>query len=687
MAYELIKVSELPELTTPSDPNVLPIQDGDYLKRISFENLKEAVTGDVAADLAAEVTARESAVSGEATARGNADTAILDDLASPYSASSTYAVGDYVIYEGQLYRCTTAIETAETWTVTHWTAVAMGDEVGDLRSALNTIDGYFIEGINLFNPNDPDYIANTELKTNGTTATKTGYFVSGYIPVRAGQTVCCHYPVGTYGSSSAFVFYDANKQRTDYHSATASERLTDANGRAYIRYTIPDNSTAAYFRLTGYMAYQYYYMYVYAATMPSTYSPYVPYTTISDDVKVKGSNIIDLAITKDQTNFVKVAPENLDDISKFVVGIIGTNNAQAAVDTSVTNWRTTDYIPVKPNTTYSMIVAPGVYYGAGFTGIPYFNKDKVYLGRIVPTGGISTTADLTTITTPNNDQVAYIRTSYPEAYASTPKLWNRTMIFEGEWPRKGYLAYDGSYRLLGAGLTREFSAPLNCLFGKTAIWNGDSICAADNDAQGGWAFRIGKANGMGVANYGIAGGCIAENVGSAHSVCGTLDTMITDFPNADYIIIEGGTNDADLLGTSGMGTFDVDDFTSAYITALDEDTFSGALESIFYRLVTQMKGKHIGYLIPQKMGHTPELVARRRTYFDRAIDICKKWGIPYLDLWNDYYFNWELSAHWDQTMTTAENEAAGNLYIDGQHLTTTGYAIESPVIAEWMKTI
>ena len=57
MAFELIKVPELPELTTPSDPNVIPIQDGDYLKRISFEDLKEAITGDVADDLAAEVTA------------------------------------------------------------------------------------------------------------------------------------------------------------------------------------------------------------------------------------------------------------------------------------------------------------------------------------------------------------------------------------------------------------------------------------------------------------------------------------------------------------------------------------------------------------------------------------------------------------------------------------------------------
>lgn len=139
MAFELIKVSELPELTTPSDPNVIPIQDGDYLKRISFENLKEAVTDDVADDLAAEVTAREGAVSDEATARGNADTAILADLASSYSASSTYAVGDYCTKDGQLYRCTTAISTAEAWTAAHWSAVALGDDTRDLRSALSDV--------------------------------------------------------------------------------------------------------------------------------------------------------------------------------------------------------------------------------------------------------------------------------------------------------------------------------------------------------------------------------------------------------------------------------------------------------------------------------------------------------------------------------------------------------------------
>ena len=40
-------------------------------------------------------------------------------LATDYSASATYAVGDYVYYNSHLYRCITAITTAESWTAVH----------------------------------------------------------------------------------------------------------------------------------------------------------------------------------------------------------------------------------------------------------------------------------------------------------------------------------------------------------------------------------------------------------------------------------------------------------------------------------------------------------------------------------------------------------------------------------------
>lgn len=48
-----------------------------------------------------------------------------------------------------MYRCTTAITSAETWNDAHWTQVVFGNEVSDLKSALNKIgldivDGQFV---------------------------------------------------------------------------------------------------------------------------------------------------------------------------------------------------------------------------------------------------------------------------------------------------------------------------------------------------------------------------------------------------------------------------------------------------------------------------------------------------------------------------------------------------------------
>lgn len=56
-----------------------------------------------------------------------ADQALIADA---YSATSTYAVGDYCIHEGKLYKCNTAIGTAEAWTAAHWTAVKVTSELG-----------------------------------------------------------------------------------------------------------------------------------------------------------------------------------------------------------------------------------------------------------------------------------------------------------------------------------------------------------------------------------------------------------------------------------------------------------------------------------------------------------------------------------------------------------------------------
>ena len=132
--------------------------------------------------------------------------------------------------------------------------------------------------------------------------------------------------------------------------------------------------------------------------------------------------------------------------------------------------------------------------------------------------------------------------------------------------------------------------------------------------------------------------------------------MHEEFPDADYIVIEGGTNDADLHShiedRDLRGSFDPYDFSGDY----DRTTFAGALESIFYRASKYWLGKKICYIVAHKMTWGKCFV-NRRSYFDLAIEICKKWGIPYLDLWNGCYLNSSLPWMYDKEKSGEENEA------------------------------
>ena len=66
--------------------------------------------------------------------------ALKANIAPAYDASSTYAVGEYVMYNNALYRCTTAITTAEAWTAAHWTAAKIGEDLTDCSRQLSDLE-------------------------------------------------------------------------------------------------------------------------------------------------------------------------------------------------------------------------------------------------------------------------------------------------------------------------------------------------------------------------------------------------------------------------------------------------------------------------------------------------------------------------------------------------------------------
>ena len=200
-------------------------------------------------------------------------------------------------------------------------------------------------------------------------------------------------------------------------------------------------------------------------------------------------------------------------------------------------------------------------------------------------------------------------------------------------------------------------------------------------------------------NYGIDGSTIATGLTISgvlkNSIVGdTLPRMITEHPNADYIIFEGGTNDADLIGSilDGATPEKYGEIKVGYGESnFDTTTFCGAVEMLLRKAIVQWKGKKIGFIIAHKMGrsntgHSKENF-NRRAYFETIIKCCEKWGVPYINLWDTCHLNPNMTEMYNPDVTADENELSGMLYRDGQHLTAAGYDYISPIIEEWIKSL
>lgn len=75
--------------------------------------------------------------------QGEPGAGAVGTVASAYDASKTYAVGDYAIHNNDLYRCITAITTAEVFTASHWIKIVLADDVTDLKSDLDEYTDIF----------------------------------------------------------------------------------------------------------------------------------------------------------------------------------------------------------------------------------------------------------------------------------------------------------------------------------------------------------------------------------------------------------------------------------------------------------------------------------------------------------------------------------------------------------------
>ena len=212
------------------------------------------------------------------------------------------------------------------------------------------------------------------------------------------------------------------------------------------------------------------------------------------------------------------------------------------------------------------------------------------------------------------------------------------------------------------------------LFGKKVLFAGDSICEAQCEWHDpvyartiGWAGRILQSYGMSGLNAAISGASVSDCRGS-----NTVYQQLARFARTDYdfVILHGGVNDA--WDSAAVGTM-----AAGFDGPFDTSTFAGGLETLLQFAKSHCGEAVIGYIanfqLPaSEIGRLSDM----SEYFDVAAQICEKWGVAYLDLYNDEDLNTRVLK-----VNTTE------CLPDHIHPNSEGYNRLAPIIGEWMETL
>ena len=166
------------------------------------------------------------------------------------------------------------------------------------------------------------------------------------------------------------------------------------------------------------------------------------------------------------------------------------------------------------------------------------------------------------------------------------------------------------------------------LAGKTLYVAGDSIAYGKSSA-GGYGKCIADKYGMTLTNEAVDGATLTPNItdkvyGGTRGCISTVVTNSTALAKADYILLEGGVNDA--WNNAPVGTL-TDGFAAAY----DETTMTGALEKMLDDLATNHSDKRVAYVFPHG-GMFAGSENWYKTYKPAILAALKKWGVPYVDI-------------------------------------------------------
>lgn len=301
--------------------------------------------------------------------------------------------------------------------------------------------------------------------------------------------------------------------------------------------------------------------------------------------------------------------------------------------------------------------------------IPLFDSNKTFI-----TYAMTTLTDYDAnhkIATVSLSEQAFASGAYYIGISEITAVLDTLMVVKSATYPTSYIPY-GTYKTIqGLQISQsqivDFTGEKS-LSGKIISFNGDSICAGAG-YEGGYGKIIAEENDMIYENIAVGGGTVAYAGTNVHCISRTVNNMRSD---ADYIILDGGGNDAD----SGIPTGTL---STGYTATLDDTTFAGAFEAMLKAALERFPGKKIGYIFIHKCAtgfdsrNTSE-----SSFYMIAKKACEKWGIPYIDLNSE-----APPLGYISSLRTAYTNQG-----DGYHPNEAGYrAYYVPKITAWLKTL
>lgn len=475
-------------------------------------------------------------------------TTLLNAVAGDYSDTKTYAVKDFVWYNGHLYRCTTAITTAETWTAAHWNQVVLSDalnqDITDLKSAIDGVeDGIFNDDlIDQFQLGDDGYSANPINCVQSFFSKVASTEDAPFFPLPMGEW----HPVSNLSATYRYAIFALPSDLSDEAFSIGfwfKDEHIDTNT---VRFSLRNSSNAYVADFERYVQSQLY-------------------------------------VGKSQTK----------------------NDCVALVDKEINGW--------------------------------YHIK----------------------ITIPASKGVAQLIVGADYFTATYRSYWSMPVIIFGD--QHWFIKYKNKYYPAKTG-----NYVSDILYGKKVGWFGDSIMLGRHTSEDyGWYNNL-RLLGCTVTVKALNGAMVSVKGAGYHSIISETAATVFD-SDTDYLIFDGGAND--YFNRQAIGTISANYSGSD----LDTETYIGALEQVCYNLITNYPNSKLGYIIPYKM-QTYGDIQGQKNYFDNAIEVCKKWGIPVLDMRYMCALNYNIVS-------------MQQYFKDNVHINKSGYALTENVVAEWMRSL